>query len=386
MRTVVVAHKYLPQPDDDLVAHLATRGHEVLHVFHSFPDAADRCSYWRLYREGALAAEGRSRDWRAWPEAVVYLKELACTVSWVARNGKWDRYIGMDGLCVAFGSLLRMLGRVRRTVFWCIDFVPDNRFASRLKNHIYARVNRHACVAADEVWDLGPRMAQARERYASIPPSAYRQHRIVPYGLWLERIRPVAYEECDRHTVVFMGHLLEKQGVQLVLRAMPQVLARVPQARLKVIGGGSHAQALQALALELGVSGHCDFLGKVPTLEEVEREVARSAVALAPYVSELDNWTRYADPGKVKTYLACGVPLLLTDVPWNAREIEQAGAGRIITEDPAEIASAIVAALEPDTNRRMRAAAHGYARSFDWARIFETALAPAPPQAQTGSS
>ena len=373
---VIVAHKYLPQPDDELVAYLnAQRRHEVLHICHSFPDAPDRRSYYRYYERGAMVREARTRDYRAWPEPLVYLKEMFFTLKWSVQVGpRWERYIGMDGLCTAFGNLLRAFGFVRSTVFWAIDFVPRNRFAGKLKNAIYAAVNRHGNTRSDEMWDLSPRMAEARAEHAGIARDAYRSHKVVPYGLWIERIRHYSFEQCDRHAVVFMGHLLEKQGVQLAIRALPRIAEAIPDVELRIIGGGPYREPLERLVRELGVERYCRFLGQVAALEEVEEHIARSALAVAPYIRALDTWTAYADPGKIKTYLACGVPVLLTDVPWNAREIERLGCGKVIGEDVGEIADAVVRHLDPALNQRMRESARRYARQFDYRAIFDAAL------------
>jgi glycosyltransferase involved in cell wall biosynthesis len=377
----VVAHKYLPQPDDDLVAYLnAQATHRVLHIYHSFPDAQDRRSFFRLYEQGRLVSQAQTRDYRSWPEPLIYLKELFFTLKWALQlGGKWDRYIGMDGLCVLFGNMLRAAGRAHRTTFWAIDFVPNDRFSSRAKNAIYRMVNHQACTRADEVWDLGPRMADARAKFAGIGRDSYRSHKVVPYGLWLDRMHPRSFAECEQRTVVFMGHLLEKQGAQLVIRAMPRLLEKIPGLTFKIIGDGSYRPTLEHLASAEGVSRQCVFMGKIPTPEELEDEVAKAAVAIAPYVRELDKWTAYADPGKVKTYLACGVPVLLTDVPWNAREIEARGCGKLISEDVDDIVASIVSTLEPATNSRMRDNARQYAREFGWQRIFSAALPDATP-------
>jgi glycosyltransferase involved in cell wall biosynthesis len=375
-RIVVVAHKYLAQPDDDLVAYLnAQRKHKVLHIYHSFPDAADRCSFYRLYENGEETSHGQTRDYRKWPDPLIYLKELLFTVAWTVRMGRaWDRYVGMDGLCVFFGNLMRAAGRVKRTIFWAIDFVPEKRFKSGIKNLVYAGINKHGCLHADEVWDLSPRMADARARFAGIRLSEYRAHKVVPYGLWLERLQRYSYQDCDRRTVVFMGHLLEKQGVQLAVAAMRNVLERVPDAKLKIIGDGSYRPALERLAAEMGIAEHCRFVGKIASSEELENEIARSAVAIAPYMRALDTWTVYADPGKVKTYLACGVPVLLTDVPWNAAEIQSRGCGVVISEDIEDIAEAIIRLMSRETNQEMRDKALAYAQGFGWQKIFQDAL------------
>lgn len=372
---VVVAHKYLTQPDDDLVLYLNDRRTErVLHICHSFSDAKDRCSYYRLYCGGVLSMEGRTRDYASWPEPLLYLKEMVFTIKWaIELGGVWDLLVGMDGLCVLFGNVLRGVGRARKTVFWAIDFVPQNRFRSAIKNWIYGLINSSSYHRADEVWDLSPRMAEARERFGRIKAKD-RRSTLVPYGVWLDRIPHYSYDECEQHTLVFMGHLLEKQGVQLVIRALPGILERVPDMRFKIIGDGQYRDALEELASRTGVAAHCLFLGRIEKLEDVEREIAKSAVAIAPYVRALDTWTVYADPGKVKTYLACGLPVLLTDVPWNADLIGADGCGLVISEDPEDIAEKVVRLLDAGTNQRMRGKARQYAKGYEWSNIFDAAL------------
>jgi glycosyltransferase involved in cell wall biosynthesis len=378
---VVVAHKYVTQPDDELVLYLnSTRAARVLHICHSFSDAPDRRSLFRLYCAGELVRTERSADFKSWPEPLVYVKEMIFTLWWTLRHGgaRWDLFVGMDGLCVLWGNLLRMLGRVRKTVYWAMDFVPRDRFASRTKNAVYASVNAHGYRHADEVWDLSPRMAQAREELGGISPADCRRNVLVPYGVWRERIPHFSYEECERDTLVFMGHLLEKQGVQLAIRAIPRIVGSIPGFRFKIVGGGSYRSELEALAVRLGVAERCLFLGRIERIEDLEREVALGAAAIAPYIRSLDTWTVYADPGKVKTYLACGVPVLLTDVPWNAESIAREGCGVIIGEDIDDIATQVVRVMEPETNRRMRARALQFARGFEWPAIFAAALGPAP--------
>jgi glycosyltransferase involved in cell wall biosynthesis len=116
------------------------------------------------------------------------------------------------------------------------------------------------------------------------------------------------------------------------------------------------------------------FLGRIGNIEDLEKEIATSAVAIAPYVRALDTWTMYADPGKVKTYLACGVPVLLTDVPWNAVEIVDQGCGLVISEDPADIAAKVLRLLDGETNEGMRSKARRYAKGYEWSNIFDAAL------------
>jgi glycosyltransferase involved in cell wall biosynthesis len=370
---MVVAHKLLHQPDDDLVEYLNRQGvKNVVHVTHAFSEAPDRISRLRWYQRGTLVADRQGKDCRAWSEPAVYAKEMCATVRGLCRPpGHWDWYIGMDGLCVLFGLVGRGLGRVDRVAYWAVDFVPRGRFGSQQwKEAIYHRVNLWGYRHADEMWDLGPRMAEARAAEFGVKLSDYRCHRVVPYGLWLDRIQYCSVAETEPDTLVFMGHLLEKQGVQLVLAALPELLKKVPGLIFKIIGDGHYRPELERLSQDLGVADHVRFLGKIEKNADLEREISRSMVAVAPYIRSLDIWTVYADPGKIKTYLACGVPVVLTDVPWNASAIQEAECGTVVREDSREIADAVLALLQRERNALYRANAVRFAKSFDWAAIF----------------
>ena len=56
--------------------------------------------------------------------------------------------------------------------------------------------------------------------------------------------------ERDR-LVVFVGKLIASKGVELLLAAWPLVLARVPDARLVVVGFGGFREGLEQLAADL---------------------------------------------------------------------------------------------------------------------------------------
>jgi glycosyltransferase involved in cell wall biosynthesis len=372
MNIVIVAHKYLTQPDDELVVYLNNKQYSyILHIMHSFSDAPDRCSYYRLYKKGKLVKEYRGKDYKNLPEPILYLKELLVTIRYIySANRSYDTYIGMDGLCVMFGRILKFFRKVKKVVFWSMDFVPENRFQGGWKNKIYHWINTSGYKGTDEMWDLSPRMLEAREKFLGIKKSDYKSHKVVPYGMWIDKVKTYSYDEIDPYTIVFMGHLLAKQGVQLILESLPDIVKLYPKIKFKIIGGGSYKDELEKIANDYGVMKYCHFLGKIDNIRDLEYEVAKSTIAVAPYIKKLDTWTYYADPGKIKTYIACGVPVLLTDIPWNAKDIEENKCGIIIKEDKHSILEAIKTLLQKDNNIKYRNNAKQYARKFDYADIF----------------
>ena len=372
---VVTAHKFHTTPEDDLVAYLNRRGAEnILHICHSFSDTPHRRSYYRWYKNGTLVRERRTRDYAWLPEPLLYAKELLFTTVWVLTSSvRWDRFVGLDGLCSTFGLVLRLFRKVDTVAFWNIDLVPEGRFDRPWKDAVYRRVNRFAALRADEMWDHTELMVAEKRRILGLTPMDYRTHRVVPLGIWTDRMPREAYSDCDKHTLVFMGHLLEKQGVQLVLRAIPRIVDELPDFQFKVIGTGAYEAELKRLTRELGVADHVNFRGRIEDDEEMEREIAECGAGIAPYIRELDTFTQFgADPGKIKTYLGCGVPILLTDVPWIASDVEARGCGFIVSERADDIAAMVTKVLsDPDVNQRCRENAAEFAREFDWDSIFQ---------------
>ncbi|MEU5978607.1 glycosyltransferase family 4 protein [Streptomyces sp. NPDC047315] len=68
----------------------------------------------------------------------------------------------------------------------------------------------------------------------------------------------------DRPVVVCVSRLVPRKGQDTLIRAMPGILARVPDAVLLVVGGGPYEQDLRKLAQQVGVAGAVRFTGAVP--------------------------------------------------------------------------------------------------------------------------
>lgn len=61
----------------------------------------------------------------------------------------------------------------------------------------------------------------------------------------------------------FIGSFYAYEGLVLLLRALPEILANAPNVRLLLVGGGPQAPELKALAQDLGLTSHVTFTGRV---------------------------------------------------------------------------------------------------------------------------
>ena len=85
--------------------------------------------------------------------------------------------------------------------------------------------------------------------------------RLIPYGIPLERFAAQRIEANRRivgRTLLFVGRLRHYKGLDYLIRALPQI-----DARLVVVGIGPMATEWRALADELGVAAKIDWLGEV---------------------------------------------------------------------------------------------------------------------------
>jgi phosphatidylinositol alpha-1,6-mannosyltransferase len=92
---------------------------------------------------------------------------------------------------------------------------------------------------------------------------------IVPPGIRFEgHFAEIATSEPAAKTagnvsILTVGRLIERKGVDLVLKALPQVLAKFPNSNYIVVGDGPYRDELVNLVQDLDLQDHVSFIGNV---------------------------------------------------------------------------------------------------------------------------
>jgi len=174
-------------------------------------------------------------------------------------------------------------------------------------------------------------------------------------------------------TVLFVGTLKPWHGLDVLVDAFAAVHARVPGARLLLVGDGPGRDDVLAQARERGVGAAVESTGAVVPAD-VPALLHRADVAVAPY-PDLDRF--YFSPLKVYEYLAAGLPVVASAVGELPGALEHGRAGVLVPPgDVAALAEALVAlAHDPARRAELGALARAVAvDKHDWSVVVRRAL------------
>lgn len=268
---------------------------------------------------------------------------------------RWDCVLGSWGYpdAVAAGTLARL----SRTPFVAKVHGSDiNAFAlepARRAQIRWALNQAHHVIAvsqalADRLKQIGVDAARTTVLYNGVDPLRFRP---LPMA---DAKRAVGYEAHER-LVLFVGNVQTSKGCAELLNAFARLAPRLPGLRLAYVGHGPQVKALRSSASALNVDAVVQFAGRMGHEHLVQWFAAADVFCLPSHAEGV--------PNVVLEAMACGTPVVATDVGGVA-EVLPAYAGLLVPpRDEAALESALFTALEAEWNRD-RIVEH--ARGFDW--------------------
>ncbi|MEI6532797.1 MAG: glycosyltransferase [Candidatus Roizmanbacteria bacterium] len=284
---------------------------------------------------------------------------------------KSNVFFGFDSLNAFSGIILRFLKKTNFVVYYTIDYVPE-RFSNSLLNNIYHLFDKFCITYADEVWNVSPRISEGREQKRGLKLTKYPNQRTVPIGIWFDKIKRLPFEKISPHKLFFIGNIQEGSGLQYVIKAIPDILKEIPDFFFLIVGGGDYLPNIQKLVKELRLAKYIKFTGWIIDRNRLDTIMADSALAVALYDKQSNNYTYYADPTKPKDYLSAGLPIIMNDLPHYAYDLEKNKCAIIIESDPVQISNAIIKLLSNSILlQKYRKNALNYIKKYDWNIIFD---------------
>lgn len=316
----------------------------------------------RRYHAGVLIEE---RPVRSSQNVVAYYvlwfaNHIRFLLSFCPRNQTTIIFGGHPVVFFGMGLLRRL--RPLRYAYWVGDYFPSRHPVIRvfewLKRHYLRRVD-YAFYLTDAINRVmnGGVLAAAPGR------------RTLMWGLKPCPVTPVP--PMEPFTLLVVGLIRPGQGVERLL----EFLQGHPAYRLSVIGVCQPAffETLQGLIDELGVRERV-FMPNRFYAEEELLAVARTAhVGLALYDTSSDNFTHYADPGKVKAYVEMHLPILMTRVSDIVPYVERFGCGEVV--DCFDGVEAALCRIRDNYGRYQEGVAR-FLAYFEYERYYQMAFNP----------
>ncbi len=298
----------------------------------------------------------------------------------------------LDGIAMALGALPRMRQLRREGRLDLIDAhfaYPDGCAASWLGRWLgvpYTVTLRGTEVRHARDPALVPRVTHALRHAArvfSVSESlrqlalslgiAPDQVRVVGNGVDLEKFSPLPRIDArralgladDAPVLVSVGALVERKGFHRVIELLPALRRRYPGLIYLVVGGsspeGDYSPQLRKQVSALGLEEAVRFLGPLPP---EQLRVPLSAADLFVLASSNEGWANV-----LLEAMACGLPVVATDVGGNAEVVCKAELGSVVPfGDSVRLEEAIDRALSVSWDAK---AIRAYAELNDWERRIE---------------
>jgi glycosyltransferase involved in cell wall biosynthesis len=150
--------------------------------------------------------------------------------------------------------------------------------------------------------------------------------------------------------VIFTGRLVPNKGIIELIQAFRLVVDVVADAELMIVGDGILKEKLVNLTRELGIADRVEFKGMVPH-EDIATCNNQCDIFVFPSYNE-------GAPRSVGEAMACGLPLITTNIGIMKEIIRNGENGLFITWEPKDIAEKILLLLQ-NKDLREKIAANG---------------------------
>ena len=189
------------------------------------------------------------------------------------------------------------------------------------------------------------RLGLPAEKIYVVPNTASREREEIPIeGEIVERYG-------GSFTLCYIGGFAPHRGLDTVIRAMPAVRGRVPNALLLLVGDRNepYRRYLERLADDAGCRDMIEMTGWQP-FEKIWSFIEASDICLVPHARNPHTDTTI--PHKIFQYMSARKPVVVSDCPPLRRVVEDSGGGAWFRyDDPDDFASKVIDLYENEEKR-----------------------------------
>ena len=225
--------------------------------------------------------------------------------------------------------------------------------AGRLRSLIEKKIDEYCLSLADRVVVLSHWSRRRLHELGKIPLA----HMLVaPSGTDTELFRPMAKDKCCRNLgidpaftyVGFVGSFFAPQGVDTLIQAAQIIVSKYKNIRFLLVGDGPMMKTWKAETICQGLQDEFIFFGQV-AYRRVPKYLGAMDICVAPH-----RWdSNQASPVKLFDYMACGRPIVASDIEVVREITENSGCALLVPPgNPGELAQGLALLIENEQRRR----------------------------------
>ena len=288
----------------------------------------------------------------------------------------YDLAICLSPHLAAVGLLLRRLGKVKKVVYWALDYYPTrygsggfvgrNAFGN-LFERVYRRLEKKVVAGADIRWVVTPDMLEGWKEggYVWEGPS-----KVVPHPTMGCRA-PLAWAE-RQWAIIWSGKPGKDSGLDLLVAAWPQIATKVPDLTLTLTTRREFSPDEWASYKELLERSDVSYLGFIPDPRALRDLVRGHLIGLALYPP--DSFKRYSDASRLKLYISQGTPVIVAGVPELGKQVQAFEAGLDVSYSVEGLVEAVLKLCQQVENEAYSLGAARLAESLSAERVFSENL------------
>lgn len=277
-------------------------------------------------------------------------------------------FIGIDPPNALSGIVAKKLGLIKRVIFYTADYAVK-RFDNNILNNIYHTIDTYAAKNSDEVWNVSSRITELRVKQG-VPKD---KNFFIPNTPEFSKVPRLSKDKINKHDLVIVSNITKAINYPRIIRATKNLSKRFPKIRLLIIGTGDYQKELEKYIKRLNFSDKVEFLGRRKHGEVLEI-LSSCGAGIAIYTREYP-WTEFGDSMKVREYLACGLPVIVSDVVSTSDNIRKYNAGFVLEKDARNFEEAIEKLFSDNKlYESLRKNAISLAKKYDFTLLMEKRL------------
>ncbi len=226
------------------------------------------------------------------------------------------------------------------------------------------------------VWNDASAVVANSEGLAKLAQRSYDKGvvHVIPNGVDISTfypMGPIGRKRCSNDTMsmIFVARLVEQKGAKLILQAMSGIAGRLQRPiKLEIIGKGPEEESLKSIVEDLGLNEMVCFSGWLE----------RSGVADRMRHSDVFVFPSYEEgmPNVVLEAMACGLPIITTDIYAIRGLVEDGVNGILIPPGDAQALGEAIVALgsDPVMAQAMGQESLEIVKQYDWMKSAEAYL------------